>query len=239
MGDPGQSSGDRSLRADARRNRDQLLVAARDVFVEQGPDAPLDDIARRAGVGIATLYRRFPDRPSLMRAVVLDVLGRTAYEARLALAEEPDAFQALIRYMHRAVDLRVAAVIPALLGQVSLDDEEMLRARAEASRPLQAIIDAAHSAGILRPDVTFGDIGLLVIRFSRPLPGGFPRDLNDRLAHRHLDLLTTGLREIDTADAEVLGGPGLTLQDLRALSPEASDSGPLGERQAPSDSVAG
>jgi AcrR family transcriptional regulator len=233
MANPGQSSGVQPLRADARRNRDQLLMAARDVFVEEGPDAPLEDIARRAGVGIATLYRRFPDRSSLMRAVVLDVLGRTAHEARLALAEEPDAFQALIRYMHRAVDLRVAAVIPALLGQLSLDDEEMLRARAEASRPLQAIIDAAHSAGILRPEVTFGDIGLLVIRFSRPLPGGFPRALNDRLAHRHLDLLTTGLREIDTADAKVLGGPALTLQDLRALSPEASDSGPLGERRRP------
>jgi AcrR family transcriptional regulator len=222
MEDPGQSSRVRPLRADARRNRDQLLVAARDVFVEEGPDAPLDGVARRAGLGIATLYRRFPDRPSLMRAVVLDVLGRTAYEARLALAEEPDAFQALIRYMHRAVELRVAAVIPALLGQVVLDDEETLLARAEASRPLQAIIDAAHSAGMLRPDVTFGDIGLLVIRFSRPLPGGFPRDLNDRLAHRHLDLLVSGLRAVDSADVQVLGGPLLTLQDLRALSPEAS-----------------
>jgi AcrR family transcriptional regulator len=222
MEDPGQPSGVRSLRADARRNRDQLLVAARDVFVEEGPDAPLEDIARRAGVGIATLYRRFPDRPSLMRAVVLDVLGRTAYEARLALAEEPDAFRALIRYMHRAVDLRVAAVIPALLGQLSLDDEETLRARDEASRPLQAIIDAAHSAGSLRPDVTFADIGLLVIRFSRPLPGAFAPDLNDRLAHRHLDLLITGLRETNRADEEVLRGPALTLADLRALPPEAS-----------------
>jgi AcrR family transcriptional regulator len=221
MGDLGHSNHVRPLRADARRNRDQVLLAARDVFVEQGPDAPLDDIARRAGVGIATLYRRFPDRRSLMRAVVLDVLARTACEAREALAEEPDAFQALVRYMHRAVDLRVAAVIPALLGQVSLDDEEMQRARDEASRPLQAILDAAHSAGILRPEVTFGDISLLVIRFSRPL-AGFPRDLNDRLAHRHLDLLITGLAEMDRADAKALGGPALTLQDLRALSSEAN-----------------
>jgi AcrR family transcriptional regulator len=222
MDDAEQSNSVRSLRADARRNRDQILIAARDVFVEEGPGAPLEDIARRAGVGIATLYRRFPNRPSLMRAVVLDVLGRTAYEARLALAEEPDAFQALIRYMHRAVDLRVAAVIPALLGQVSLDDGEMLQARGEASRPLQAIIDAAHSAGTLRPDVTFGDIGLLVIRFSRPLPGDFPRGVNDRLAHRHLDLLITGLQQTDTANAENLSGPALTLEDLRALSSQAS-----------------
>jgi AcrR family transcriptional regulator len=229
----------RPLRADARRNRHQLLVAARQVFVEQGPDAPLEDIARRAGLGIATLYRRFADRPSLMRAVVLDVLGQTAHEARRALAEEPDAFQALIRYMHRAVDLRVAAVIPALLGQVSLNDEEMLRARDQASRPLQAIIDAAQSTGSLRPEVTFGDIGMLVIRFSRPLPGGFPRDLNDSLAHRHLDLLITGLQATDSADQAVLPGPALTLQDLRALNPEANDSASLGQPQAPSDSVPG
>jgi AcrR family transcriptional regulator len=220
-----QSNGVRSLRADARRNRDQLLAAARDVFVEQGADAPLDEVARRAGVGIATLYRRFPDRQSLMRAVVLDVLGVAAYEARLALAEEPDAFAALLRYMHRAVDLRIAAVIPALLGQVSLDDEEMLRARDEASRPVQAIVDAAHSAGSLRSDVTFGDIGVLVIRFSRPRPGDFPRDLNDRLAHRHVELLINGLQQTDEDAAEALGGPAMTLDDLRSLSSE-TDAGP-------------
>jgi AcrR family transcriptional regulator len=220
-----QSNGVRSLRADARRNRDQLLAAARDVFVEQGADAPLDEVARRAGVGIATLYRRFPDRQALMRAVVLDVLGVAAYEARLALAEEPDAFAALLRYMHRAVDLRIAAVIPALLGQVSLDDEEMLRARDQASRPVQAIVDAAHSAGSLRSDVTFGDIGVLVIRFSRPLPGDFPRDLNDRLAHRHVELLINGLQQTDEDAAEALGGPAMTLDDLRSLSSE-TDAGP-------------
>src|SRR5437899_10452686 len=80
----------RPLRADARRNREQLMAAARDVFVELGPDAPLDEIARRAAVGIATLYRRFPDRESLMRAVILDVLVRVGHEARTAETEEPD-----------------------------------------------------------------------------------------------------------------------------------------------------
>src|SRR4051794_32627452 len=96
---PGPVADGRPLRADARRNREQLLEAARDVFVEHGPNAPLDEIARRAGVGIATLYRRFPDRESLMRAVVLDVLARVGHQARLAQAEEPDALAALIRYM--------------------------------------------------------------------------------------------------------------------------------------------
>src|SRR6059058_3759513 len=97
------SGGAPRMRADARRNRDQILVAARDIFADHGPGAPLEEIARRAGVGIGTLYRRFPDRPSLLRAVALDMLSRVAQEAQLALAEEPNAFQALARYMHRAL----------------------------------------------------------------------------------------------------------------------------------------
>src|SRR5690349_15235935 len=117
------------LRADARRNRAQILAAARDVFAEQGAGAPLDEVARRAGVGIATLYRRFPDRQSLIGAVALDILGAIAHEARRALAEEPDAFRALARYMHRAIDLRVAAVMPTVVGWTAADDEALARAR--------------------------------------------------------------------------------------------------------------
>src|SRR4051794_5620899 len=112
------------MRADARRNRDQVLAAARDVFADQGFGAPLEEVARRAGVGIGTLYRRFLDRPSLLRAVALDVLGRVAEEARRALAEEPDSFQALARYMHRALDLRIGAVMPALVSQLLPEDAE-------------------------------------------------------------------------------------------------------------------
>jgi AcrR family transcriptional regulator len=212
----------RPLRADARRNREQLLAAAREVFVEQGPAAPLEDIARRAGVGIATLYRRFPDRESLMRAVVLDALGRVGHEARLAQAEEPDALAALVRYMHRALDLRIAAVIPALLDALTLEDEQMLRAREEAAAPLDEIVDAAHAEGSLRPDVTFGDIGLMIVRISRPLPGPFPRQVNEDLAHRHLDLLVGGLATV-TAGADKLSGPSLSLSDLREMEPGVLD----------------
>ncbi len=219
---PGPLGDGRPLRADARRNREQLLAAARDVFVEQGPGAPLDEIARRAGVGIATLYRRFPDRESLMRAVVLDVLGRVGHQARLAQAEEPDALAALARYMHRALDVRIAAVIPALLGQLTLEDEEMLRAREAAAEPVEEMIDAAHAEGSLRPDVTFGDIGLMIVRMSRPLPGSFPRQVDEDLAHRHLDLLLGGLAVVG-ARPDRLSGPSLTLEDLRAMQPGAHD----------------
>src|SRR5437762_2748139 len=122
-------SSQRGLRADARRNRDQVLAAARDVFVELGADAPLDEVARRAGVGIATLYRRFPDRAALQRAVALDVLRRAGEAAHRAEAEEPDAVAALGRYMHAALDLRISAVLPALLGRISFEDDEISQVR--------------------------------------------------------------------------------------------------------------
>jgi AcrR family transcriptional regulator len=204
----------RPMRADARDNRRRLLDAARDVFIEHGPGAPLDEIARRAGTGIATLYRRFPDRQALMRAVVRETLERTAEEAREAAEEEPDPFRALVRYMHRAIDARAAAVIPALLGQVSLDDQEIRRARDAAPSTFEALVDAAHRGGSLRADVTSGDIGMLIVRLSRPLPGGFSRETNDGLSHRHLDLLVDGLRPA-TGQPAPLGGPAMTLDDLR------------------------
>jgi AcrR family transcriptional regulator len=214
-----RTGGPRPLRADARQNRDRILAAARDVFVELGPAAPLEEISRRAGTGIATLYRRFPDRQALMRAVVLDALAGSADAARRAAADEADPFAALAAYMHRVLDIRTAAVIPALLEAIPLDDWEVRAVREESSRLVQALVDNAHRAGTLRADVTFVDIGMLVVRLSRPLPGRVTRDLDNRLAHRHLDLLINGLRAIPDP-AAVIGGPGLTLADLQALRPD-------------------
>jgi AcrR family transcriptional regulator len=218
VADVAEADGVRPLRADAQLNRSRILDAARDAFVERGPSVPLDDIARRAGTGIATLYRRFPDRQALMRAVVLEALARTAEAARRAADDESDPFAALVRYMHSALDIRTGAVIPALLDEIPIDDEEMIRARTEGSDTLQGIIDAAHRAGTLRRDVTFGDIGLLIVRMSRPLPGSFPPDLNASLGHRHLDLIINGLRSRPGRPAKI-GGPAMSLGDLQRLSP--------------------
>ena len=81
-----EGDGPGRLRADARRNHEQVLAAARELFVERGAGAPLEEVAGRAGVGIATLYRRFGDREALLRAVVLHALedSRAAAEAALA-----------------------------------------------------------------------------------------------------------------------------------------------------------
>ena len=210
------TAGPRPLRADARDNRRRLLEAARDAFIEHGPGAPLEEIARRAGTGIATLYRRFPDRQALMREVVLDAIEGTIEAARRAAAEESDPFRALARYMHEAIGVRTAAVVPALLGAVPLDDEEIMRARETGPGLVRDLLDAAQRAGAVRPDVTPADIGLLIVRLSRPLPGGFDRETNTGLGHRHLDLVLDGLRPPAPQTAP-LTGPALTFADLRQL----------------------
>ena len=87
------------LRADARRNQEQVLQAARDLFVERGIDCPLEEIARRAGVGIGTLYRRFGDRDALVRAVLVDALELARASAEAALAEGGDGLDGLARYL--------------------------------------------------------------------------------------------------------------------------------------------
>lgn len=217
VGPTGKRSG---LRADARRNLERVLAAARDVLADQGPDAPLDEIARRAGVGIATLYRRFPDRAALARAVALDVWERVAHEARCAQSEEPDAFAALARYMHSALDLRIGAVMPVLVREVSMDDE-LRRARDGAVEPVQRLVAAAQAEGTLRADITYGDTGPLLIRLSRPLPGSIAGTLDNALAHRQLQLVLDGLRARAACATQPLPGPALTLEDLRTLALES------------------
>ncbi len=207
-----------SLRADARLNRERILAAARDSFVERGADVPLEEIAARAGVGIATLYRRFPDRAALQRAVALDVLTRVGQEARAAIEEEPDAFSALVRYMRRALAMQVSAVVPALLGSVDLEDEEFRAVRMESASLMEAMIERAQAEGALRPGIVFGDIALLLVRLSRPLPGTLDRAVDLEMAQRHLTLLIDGMRTEWATEA--LSGVELTLDDLRSLPNE-------------------
>jgi AcrR family transcriptional regulator len=233
---PGEASGtsvirQRRLRADARRNRERLLAAARDAFVAHGADAPLDEVARRAGVGIATLYRHFPDRTALLREVAVDLVGRSADEAGAALAEEADAFAALARYMHRALDLRIAAVMPEVVGRVRRDDEALDAARRASVERIERIIATARADGSLRPDVASGDIGLLLVRLTRPLPGAFPAEVDNRLAHRHLDVLLDGLRSTANHGAP-LPDPAMTFDDLATMSARwARPSGGTGKEQ--------
>ncbi|MEE1740332.1 TetR family transcriptional regulator [Streptomyces sp. BE147] len=181
------------MRADAERSRRRILDAARDVFLERGLGAPLDLIVRRAGVGPATLYRRYADREALVRDLTGDLLSRLEAAAHRAGQEEGDAFGAVRRFVHEAADLRMGAVIPVLLEQLVVD-QELIDSRTRTSAALDRLIRAAHDSGRLRPEVGSGDLILLSVRLSRPLPGGLSGlDADGALLHRHLDLALDGL----------------------------------------------
>ena len=202
-----------AMRADARRNLEQLLGAARDLVAERGPDVPLEEVARRAGVGIATLYRRFPDRDSLLRAVVIDALQRTQEAAELA-AEVAEPFEALATYLRAALELRVSAVMPQVLGVLDLADPEVSAARDGSAKAVEALVDAARDSGDLPSDVSFADVGMMLVRIARPIPGPMPMEQKDELARRHLELFIRGLR----APAQgTLDGPALSLDDLSSM----------------------
>jgi AcrR family transcriptional regulator len=202
-------------RADGRRNREALLSRAAELIAEQGPGVPLDEIARAAGVGNATLYRHFPDRNSLLHAIAKQVIGLTAEAAERALTEETDSYEALACYLREAVQVRVAWVMPAIAAALDRDDAELDGLRARSVAAIAKLIVNAQRDGVIRPDVTFGDISLLLIRLARPLPPGQDRAVQDSVAQRHLTILLAGLRP----GAEPLPGPGLTLGDLRAPGP--------------------
>lgn len=180
------------MRVDAQRNRQLLLGAACEAFLDQGPHAPLDSIARRAGVGIGTLYRHFPGRSALLRAVAEDVFTRTSAAARAALVEEPTGFDALRRYLHDALDVGIA-VINRIHGEIDMDDEYWGWSDSTAGA-LNEIVDRARGEGTLRPDVELADVGVVLVRFTRPIGGGFDPEIERPLAHRQLDIYIEGLR---------------------------------------------
>jgi AcrR family transcriptional regulator len=198
-------------RADGRRNREALLARAAELIAEQGPEVPLDEIARAAGVGNATLYRHFPYRGALLHAIAVQVIGRTAEAAERALAEESDSYQALARYLREAVRVRAGWVMPAIAAALNRDDAELAALRARSVAAITTLIGNAQRDGAIHPDVTFGDVSLLLIRLARPLPPGQDRAVQDASAQRHLAIMLAGLR----AGAGPLPGTGLTLADLR------------------------
>ncbi|MFC8669681.1 MULTISPECIES: TetR/AcrR family transcriptional regulator [Streptomyces] len=198
-------------RADALRNRERIVTAARVMFVEFGPDVPLDEIARRAGVGNATVYRNFPDRDALVREVVCSVMDRTSEAAEIALAETGDAFEALSRFVHACADERLSALCPMMSSTFDQHHPDMEAARERIEELTERLMARAREAGQLRPDVGVGDIMIAVAQLSRP-PAGTAALCFDRFVHRHLQLFLDGLRA--PAPSE-LPGTTATMEDLR------------------------
>jgi AcrR family transcriptional regulator len=199
------------MRADASRNRERIVTAAREALVESGPDVPMDDIARRAGVGNATLYRNFPDRRELFRTVTLSVLDRAAECGEVALKEESDAFAALERFVHEVADERIGAQSALLSGVFDPDDPELAAARVHLAQVVETLLERARVRGQLRDDIAVGDLMVALCQLTRPLPGTACISI-DQFVHRHLQLFLDGLR---APARSTLPGYSAKLEDLR------------------------
>ncbi|WP_327676010.1 TetR/AcrR family transcriptional regulator [Kitasatospora sp. NBC_00458] len=198
------------LRADASRNRERIVLAARDAFVEHGADAPLDEIAKRAGVGNATLYRNFPTRAALIREVALLVKNRIVGIAETAVAEGTGPFDALQRFAHRTVDEKVGALCPMLTNRVDMFDPALTEARERLMSVVGGLLDRAKAAGELRTDVDHGDLFIAMSQLTRPLPGTSCHVL-DEFVHRHLQLFLDGMR---APARSTLPGRAATFEDF-------------------------
>lgn len=178
------------MRADARRNRRRLVDAAIDLILEIGDAPTMDAVATRAGVGVGTLYRHFPDRQELLRAVVLEVLDRTIEAGQAALADSPNGGEALRRYMHDAVDtgLGVVNIVHPMLDAPHWPDR-----RAAADEVLERLVVAAYRDGAIEAGSTATDIAMATIRFCRPLGIGLDRSAERAVAHRQLEDYLDGL----------------------------------------------
>jgi AcrR family transcriptional regulator len=144
----------RPQRADARRNYDALLAAAREAFTEAGAGASLEDIARRAGVGVGTLYRNFPTRESLIEAVYVDEIVALQQVADETADLQP--WDALRTWLDRFVDY--IGTKRALIDSLNRDSEVMQACRAALYAAGGPVVERGKEAGVVRSEVTIGDV---------------------------------------------------------------------------------
>lgn len=182
----------RPLRRDAERNRLRILKAAGEVFAQRGLEASLDEIAEHAGVGVGTVYRRFPGKNELIEA-----LFEQKIEQVEALAEEaaaiPDGWQALTSFLERAVALQVAdlGLRQVLLSHCS-GRERVASARARLAPRIGNLVRRAQSQGGLRADVKPPDVSAILMMITAVAE--YARGVHDDLWRRYLALILDGLR---------------------------------------------
>lgn len=204
---------DRPLRRDAQANRDRIVTAARAAFAADGIGAPVEDIARRAGVGMGTLYRRFPTKDKLVDAVFEDTLAMIEVAARDALAAE-DAWAGFCGFLDRAFELHEEnrglkdVVMTRSAGRAMAET-----ARARLRPLIGKIIARAQLAGALRADfrtedlpVLFWAVGRVIEATAEVAPGAW---------RRHVGIVVDGLR---AEAATPLPRPALTRAELDGAS---------------------
>ncbi|MEV7010000.1 helix-turn-helix domain-containing protein [Streptosporangium sp. NPDC051022] len=185
----GTNAGPGARRSDASRNDQRILAAARAVFVELGPEAPVSAIAERAGVGMGTLYRRYPSKEDLMRALSLEHMEQTREEAEAGL-DDSDVWAGFAGFVRACVEAGVDGT-PRLAGAYEIT-EDVLAASKRAREAIQVLVDRAQGEGVLRADINADDVIVLLhaLRERRAEKGRIAADLS----RRFLGIVLDGLR---------------------------------------------
>jgi AcrR family transcriptional regulator len=184
------STDQRTLRADARRNRERIMSAGRELFALQGPQAQMDDIAAHAGVGIGTVYRHFPTKEALLTAMVRDRFQEFAEKARLAedIPDPLESFERVIRGSAEAVEGDAGFQL-AMMGSNQLEWEGIEEQKAALAEVLARIISRAAAAGVVRDDFTVDDFGMVMCGITSTMYYQ-PGSANWR---RHLEIVLHGI----------------------------------------------
>ena len=165
----------RPKRADARRNYDKVLAAAREAFAGSGESTALEEIARRAGVGIGTLYRHFPSRQALLEAVYLEEVEAICRSAAKQL-EGADPWEALTGWFEGFSGYLATkqALAAELLNYLDRDAQLFKASRAALFEAGEPLLERAQAAGVVRPDVEIADVIQMVIGLAK-IPAADPR----------------------------------------------------------------
>jgi AcrR family transcriptional regulator len=199
-----------SLRRDAQRNRDAILVAAQTVFSERGLDAGVDEIARCAGVGMGTLYRRFPRKDDLIAAIFEQRLDELAVSAEEAL-EDPDPWNGLVRFLEAVGESQAANRGFTDILAHALRREGALTPARRRLRSLNArLVERAQEAGVLRDDITAEDVTVFLMSMCPVVDA--TSEVAPDFWRRFLAISIDGLRADGTRAP--LPSPPLTTQQL-------------------------
>ena len=182
----------RPLRADARRNRQRVLDAARECFARDGLDAQMDDIARAAQVGVGTVYRHFPTKEALAAAIAAAHFDRLAASAREAL-EDPDPWDGFSSFLRRSGSEQAG---DRALAEVMAAEPELMcdaaNRRPDLHSALAELVHRAQAAGQLRRDLLPADVPMLICGVGRAtLAGSEGPTMSPR---RYIEILLDGLR---------------------------------------------
>lgn len=180
------------LRRDAQRNHTLLVGAARELFAERGVEAPLDEIARRAGLGIGTLYRHFPTREALVEAIFAERVDEFRAVGETALAET-DAWAGLVGFLEATLELQTGdRLLKEIFLRHPLRQGRLAETRQEFLRLFEQVLARAHEQGVLRPDFTVPDLALVLWSFAPVIDA--TAAVAPNAWRRHLHLLLDGLR---------------------------------------------